>query len=98
VELDGVCDEGVCDEGVCDDGVCGEDDGGVCARATLAESTRLLVHSPLLIIRVIDIDPPNRLVITWLPHRPNTAGGADVNRSIQVQGMGHVVKRWERLS
>ena len=68
-DVDGVCDDGVSVEGVCDEGVCGEDGDGVCANATLAESTRPLVHRPDLIIREIDIDPPTD-VITWLPDRP----------------------------
>jgi hypothetical protein len=50
--------EGVCGDGACDEGVCGEDGGGVCASATLADSTMPLVQTPVLIIRVIDIDPP----------------------------------------
>jgi len=48
---------GVCEEGDCDEGDCGVV-AGVCASATLADSTTPPVHRPVLIIRVIDIDPP----------------------------------------
>jgi hypothetical protein len=55
VALELVVVEGDCVDGVC--GVCGVVDG-VCASATLADSTTPPAHKPLLIIRVIDIDPP----------------------------------------
>jgi hypothetical protein len=64
---------GVVDDGVCDDGVCG-DGAGFCAKATLVESTTPPAHRPILIVRVVFIDPPTDSLIRAgvCPTQPDT--------------------------